>query len=197
MELLKQLERYRPFNKQESRDREELLRRLRGGEELYSRENTAAHLTASAWVVSPDRCQVLMAHHNLYNSWAWLGGHADGERDLLAVALKEAQEESGLSRLRPVSPDIFSIEILPVAGHEKRGRYLSSHLHLNITYLLEADPAELLRCKPDANSRVAWFTPQEAVAAYTEVWFQERIYSKLNEKLKQFQKSESSIKDIP
>ena len=190
MELLKQLERYRPWNVQEARDLEELLRRLRGGEELYSRENPTAHLTASAWVVSPDRSQVLMAYHNLYASWAWLGGHADGERDLLAVALKEVREESGLSAVRPVSPDIFSIEILPVAGHEKKGRYLSSHLHLNITYLLEADPAEPLRYKPDENSSVGWFTPEKAVAASTEVWFQERIYSKLNEKLKQYQKSE-------
>ena len=70
-----------------------------------------------------------------------------------------------------------------MAGHEKNGQYVPSHLHLNITYLLEADPAEPLRCKPDENSRVAWFTPEEAVAASTEVWFRERIYRKLNEKL--------------
>ena len=183
MDLLSALYSYRPWNPQEARDTTELLRRLEAGEDLFHRENTAAHLTASAWVVSPDRTRVLMAYHNLYDSWAWLGGHADGERDLLAVALREVREESGLAAVRPVSPDIYSLEILTVDGHEKRGVYVSSHLHLNVTFLLEADPAEPVRCKPDENSRVGWFTPEEAVAASSEPWFRQRIYRKLNEKL--------------
>ena len=83
MDLLRELAVYRPWNEQEERDCAELLRRLHSGEELYSRDNAAAHLTVSAWVVSPDRSQVLMAYHKLYDSWAWLGGHADGDRDLL------------------------------------------------------------------------------------------------------------------
>lgn len=182
MDLFNQLEAYCPWNEQEAADRREMQRLLRQDDDLYSRAGTA-HFTASAWVVSPDRTQVLMAYHNLYDSWAWLGGHADGQRDLLAAAIREVREESGLTHVRPVSPDIYSIEILPVAGHEKGGRYVPSHLHLNVTYLLEADPAEPLRCKPDENSRLAWFTPEEAVAASTEVWFRDRIYRKLNEKL--------------
>ena len=189
MDILNQLERYQPWNAQEEQDRQELLRLARQGGDLYTR-GSAAHFTASAWVVSPDRRQVLMAYHNLYDSWAWLGGHADGQRDLLAAAIREVQEESGLTHVRAVSPDIYSLEILPVAGHEKQGRYVSSHLHLNITYLLEADPADPLRSKPDENSRVAWFTPEEAVAASSETWFRERIYTKLNEKLNLWKKSE-------
>ena len=123
MELLRQqLIAYRPWNEQEERDREELLRRLDSHEDLYTRANTAAHFTASAWVVSPDRKQVLMAYHRLYDSWAWLGGHADGDRDLLAVALREVREESGLTEVRPVSEDLYSLEILTVDGHEKHGR---------------------------------------------------------------------------
>lgn len=183
MDLLTELGQYVPWNDQEARDREELLRRLREGEPLYTRENRAAHLTASAWVVSPDRCRTLLAYHNLYDSWAWLGGHADGERDLLSVALREVREESGLAHVRPISEHIYSLEILTVDGHEKKGRYVSSHLHLNVTYLLEADPAEPVRCKPDENSRVAWFPLEEAVAASSEPWFRQRIYSKLNAKL--------------
>ena len=71
MELLRQqLIAYRPWNEQEERDREELLRRLDSHEDLYTRDNAAAHFTASAWVVSPDRKQVLMAYHRLYDSWA-------------------------------------------------------------------------------------------------------------------------------
>ena len=65
MELLEQITAYRPWNEQEEQDRKELLRRLQSGEELYTRDNASAHLTASAWVVSPDRRQVLRAWHNL------------------------------------------------------------------------------------------------------------------------------------
>ncbi len=183
MDLISQLQIFHPWNEQEEHDRNELLRRLKSGEELYSRENASAHLTASAWIISPDVRQVLLAYHNLYDSWAWLGGHADGERDLLSVALKEAREESGLNVIRPVSSDIYSLEILTVDGHEKRGRYVSSHLHLNVTFLLEADPDAPVRCKPDENSRVGWFDIDKAAAASSEPWFRERIYSKLNAKL--------------
>ena len=186
MTLAEALEQYRPWNEQEERDRAELLRRLQSGEDLYTRNNAAGHLTASAWVVSPDRRQVLMAHHNLYNAWSWLGGHADGDWDLLAVALREVREESGLETVRPVSPDIYSLEILTVDGHEKRGIYVSSHLHLNVTYLLEADPAAPVRRKPDENSAVAWFGLEDAVAASSEPWMRERIYQKLNHKLALF-----------
>ena len=183
MALLEELKQYRPWNEQEARDREELLRRLESGEPLYHRE-PAAHLTASAWVVSPDRTRVLMAYHNLYDSWAWLGGHADGERDLLAVALRETREESGLEAVRPVSERVYSVEILTVDGHEKRGEYVSSHLHMNVTFLLEANPSAPIRSKPDENSRVAWFTLDGAVAASSESWMRDRIYRKLNEKLR-------------
>ena len=183
MDLLSVLYSYRPWNPQEARDTTELLRRLEAGEDLFHRENTAAHLTASAWVVSPDRTRVLMAYHNLYDSWAWLGGHADGERNLLAVALREVREESGVSAV-PVCDQLFSVEILPLSGHEKRGEYVSSHLHMNVTFLLEANPSAPIRSKPDENSRVAWFTLDGAVAASSESWMRDRIYRKLNEKLR-------------
>ena len=185
MDLKRQLLAFRPWNEQEERDRDALLRLLERGEAPLGRE-APAHLTASAWVVSPDRKQVLLAYHNLYNSWAWLGGHADGDQDLLSAALREVREESGLEEVRPVSRDLYSLEILTVDGHEKRGRYVSSHLHLNVTFLLEADPAAPIRCKPDENSRVGWFGLVEAVAASAEPWFREHVYSKLNAKLAGF-----------
>ena len=183
MELLQKIAQYQPWNRQEKQDKEELLRYMQQGEDLFPRENTQAHWTASAWVVDPGRTKVLMAYHKLYDSWAWLGGHADGEQDLLAVAVREVREESGLRTVRPVTEEIYSLEILPVSGHEKKGRYVPAHLHLNLTFLLEADPAEPLRVKPDENSAVAWFSPEEAVAASSEVWIREQIYAKLNEKL--------------
>ena len=186
MELLQILERYAPFNEQEVRDRAVLMGLLRTGQNLWTRENEAAHLTASAWVVNGDRERVLMAHHNIYDSWSWLGGHADGERDLLAVALREVGEESGVIHVRPLSEEIFSLEILTVDGHEKRGKYVPSHLHLNLTYLLEAREGDALSMKADENSGVAWFGLEEAVKASTEPWFKERVYGKLNEKLRRW-----------
>jgi 8-oxo-dGTP pyrophosphatase MutT (NUDIX family) len=120
-----------------------------------------------------------MAYHNIYQSWSWLGGHADGERDLRVVALREVREESGLTSAKIARPEMLSAEVLCVDGHEKRGAYVSSHLHLNVTYLVEADPREVPRIKPDENSQVGWFSPEEALARSTEPWFVERIYSKL------------------
>lgn len=182
--LIEELENYRPFNEQEQRDRELILGCLRTQPDVFTRENRLAHMTASAWVVNQKRDKVLMAYHNIYDSWSWLGGHADGEEDLLGVALREVQEESGLRRGRPVSEQIFSLEALTVDGHRKRGAYVSSHLHLNVTYLVEAEEEETVRMKPDENSGVAWFGLEEAVAASSEPWFREHIYKKLNEKLK-------------
>ena len=164
MELVDALNRFRPCNEQEETDKNQILSLLSGGQDLYTRDNPVAHLTASSWVVSPDRKQVLLIYHNLYRSWAWMGGHADGERDLCRVALRETREESGLQDLTLVSPDIFSLESLTVDGHEKRGKFVSSHLHLNVTYLLEADPRQPIRVKPDENSGVAWFPVEEGNA---------------------------------
>ena len=175
---------YRPWNAQEEKDRGLILHALRTNEDIFTRQNTMAHMTASAWVVNPERDRMLMAWHNIYHSWSWLGGHADGETDLLAVALREVREESGIQRVRPVLTAPFSLESLTVDGHEKRGQYESSHLHLNVTYLLEADDSQRTASKPDENSAVGWFPLEEAVAASSEEWFRERIYSKLNEKLK-------------
>ncbi len=186
-QLLRQLAAYEPYNEQEAADKTLILECLNAHEDIFSRENRLAHMTASAWVVNRARTKVLMAYHNIYHSWSWLGGHADGDADLLAVALREVSEESGLAaqhvRAADAAGGIFSLEVLTVDGHEKRGAYVPSHLHLNVTYLVEADEEELLYIKEDENSGVAWFTPEEALAASTEPWFVERIYRKLNEKV--------------
>ncbi|MBR5516878.1 MAG: NUDIX hydrolase [Firmicutes bacterium] len=181
--MIKKIENYIPFNEQEENDKQEILRRLNSGERLLGRDNLSAHFTASAWVVNKQRDKVLMAYHNLYDSWAWLGGHVDGEEDLLKVAIKEVQEESGLSYVMPVTEDIFSLEILAVDGHFKKGKYVPSHLHLNATFLVEADETAELRHKPDENSSVGWFSLDDAIEASKEEWFKEHIYNKLNAKL--------------
>ena len=181
--LIRQIENYPPFNEQEERDKALILGWIRNNENAFSRENAVAHITASAWVVNKDRSKVLMVYHNIYNSWSWLGGHADGETDLLSVAIREVKEEAGISNVRPVSEEIFSLESLTVDGHVKKENYVSSHLHLNITYLLEADSEEQVSVKADENSGVMWFSLEDALEKSTEPWFVEYIYSKLIKKM--------------
>lgn len=183
--LKKEIEGYVPFNEQEKEDRKEILRYISGSDDVLTRDNRNAHITVSGWVVDKDRKKVLMAYHNIYNSWAWLGGHADGNANLKDVVLKEIAEESGLTDVMFVSEDIFSLEILTVSGHEKRGRYVPSHLHLNFTYLLEADLGSPIRIKEDENSMIGWLDVEEIAEKSTEVWFVERIYSKLEKKVEQ------------
>ena len=170
MDILTQIENYRPYNEQETRDKSVMLDCLNAFADIFTRDNALCHMTASAWVVNESFDRVLMAYHNLYDSWSWLGGHADGEEDLLAVALREVREESGVQNVRPASEDIFSLEVLTVDGHQKRGKYVSSHLHLNVTYLAVADPAEHVRIKADENSGVKWAKLDEAVALSSEPW---------------------------
>ncbi len=183
MTFYEQLQNYKPFNEQEEKDKEAMLSFLNHSENVFTRDNTIAHFSASSWLVNKDRTKVIMVYHNLYDSWAWTGGHADGDEDLLRVAVKEAEEETGLKMVTAVKPDIFSIEILTVNGHIKRDSYVSSHLHINVTYLLEADEGQDLSVKPDENSGVRWFTLEEAIAACSEPWMKQ-IYRKLNEKLR-------------
>ena len=176
---------FEPFNEQEAADKQVILQALDNNPDCFER-SAQAHMACSIWVVNPTMSQTLLVYHNIYDSWSWIGGHADGERDLEAVALRELQEETGVgnARIVPIGPgNIYSLEVLTVDGHEKHGSYVSSHLHLNITYLAIADPAEHTRIKPDENSGVRWVPIEDAIRLSTEPWIRERIYRKLIDKL--------------
>ena len=183
MNILEEITNYEPYNIQEEKDKKIILDFLERYDDAFYRSNLLAHMTASAWVVNKDRTRVLMAYHKIYDSWAWLGGHCDGDEDTLGVAIKEVKEESGIKNVKPVSENIFSLEVLSVDSHYKRGEYVPTHLHLNVTYLLEADDSEKVRVKEDENSGVAWFDRDEAIEKSNEKWFRENIYTKLNRKL--------------
>lgn len=185
MDIKQALTEYLPCCEQEQTDRAILLQALECFDDIFTRQNQLAHFTASCWIVNPKRTKVLMAYHNLYRSWAWTGGHADGERDLCAVALREAREETGLTEICALSSEIFSLEVLTVEGHRKRGKYVAPHLHFNVTYLLCADDTAPLCCKPDENSAVQWFSFSDAIEASCEPYLQ-KIYEKLNEKVQKF-----------
>ena len=240
MALYQDIASYHPFNEQEAADRHVMLRALKTNRFCFDRKSQA-HFTCSAWVVNPEKTQTIMVFHNIYNSWSWIGGHADGCSDLAAVALRELREETGVEHARIVSPwecvdrpsrrpnadkkakastneisnetasankipnetasankipnevvnasapsptsPLFSLEVLTVDGHEKNNRYISSHLHLNVTYLVEVDPSEALRIKPDENSGVKWVSLDQVLNMSDEPWIRERIYAKLLAKL--------------
>lgn len=172
---------YQPVNEQEHVDRELILGRLAHDPHVADR-SSLAHLTTSAWTVDAAGERVLLCYHNIYDSWSWVGGHADGELDLVAVAARELAEETGVTRARLVDAGaggIASLEVLTVDGHVKRGHYVGSHLHLNVTYLFVADPSLALRKKPDENSGVRWVALDEVFALSSEPWMCERVYEKL------------------
>lgn len=179
MKLADAIKHYEPVNEQEVRDKEVMLAFMEKNPDCFSRENLIAHFTVSTWTVNKERTKTLMVYHNLYDSWSWVGGHADGCENLASVAMRELEEETGVKNAKLVSEDIYSLEILTVEGHVKKGAYVPSHLHLNVTYLTEADEAEILVIKEDENKGVKWFTYQDALKASTEPWMVENIYKKL------------------
>lgn len=170
---------YAPQSEQEATDQRIILEYIdQYPDTVLTRENEYAHITSSGFVVNADASKVLMAHHNIYRVWAWTGGHADGDGDLLAVALREAAEETGAAHIRPLGEGIASLDILPVWGHMKRGRYVAAHQHLNVTYLLLADEGGPLAVREGENTRVGWL-PADRLLEYTNEWEMDGVYTKL------------------
>lgn len=174
MNYIEELKQYHPRSEQEAADREMILRYIEAfPDTILTRENGFAHMTGSSMIFNRERDKVLMIYHNIYRSWSWTGGHADGEEDMLLVAEKEAKEETGVETLRVLGKKaedgfLSAVDVLPVWGHVKRGRYVTSHLHLNLSYLFEAEEKEILHIKEDENSQVAWLPVSELRAKVTE-----------------------------
>lgn len=156
--MLKELiQAYQPFNEQEAFDKKAILAFIDRNPDYLLRSNLIAHFTVSTIVVNPSMDKVLFAHHNIYKSWGWLGGHNDGDEDMLRVAMKETEEETGLKKIRPYSKEIFMLDTIYVPNHIKHGKHVSDHLHLNATYLVIADENEKPIVNVEENSGVQWF----------------------------------------
>lgn len=182
LDLKEKIEKFIPYNEQEKNDKSLMLEYINIFNDVLTRNNRMCHFTASNWIVNKDKTKVLMIYHNIYKSWAWTGGHADGDSDLLRVALKEAHEETGLKNLKVLNEKFLGIQILTVDSHIKKEKFVPSHLHLDCCFLLEADEKEALKIKEDENSGVKWIDIDEATKITNEEKMKP-IYRKLNEKI--------------
>jgi len=125
------------------------------------------HLTGSAWIVDAERRKTLLTHHRKLDKWLQLGGHADGDPDLLAVALREAAEESGLSKLTPISTNIFDVDRHWIPERQAD----PGHYHYDLRFAIEADPAEPLTVTNESKdlawveiAKVTVLNPEESMA---------------------------------
>lgn len=183
MNWIEAIKNYVPCCRQEESDKEAIFKFLDKFDDVLTRDNKLAHMTSSAFVVNKKRNKVLMVHHNIYNTWSWTGGHADGEENLLKTSLKELNEETGIKNFRVLNENMVSLDILPVFGHIKNGEFISPHLHFNAAYLVEADENEQLTSKPDENSGAMWIDVDEIFIRSNEEHMK-KVYCKILSKLK-------------
>ena len=154
--LRQQIESYIPHTTDELQAKTEILKQWDYlGDAIFERPD-GGHFTASSIILNPDRTHMLMVYHNIYQSLAWTGGHADGAKDLLQKALEEAKEETGIQQVMPLTTAILSVDVLPVKAHTKRGKDIAAHQHYNIAYGFIASDKQPLAIKPDENSQVCW-----------------------------------------
>ena len=185
MQELKELfENYIPYNQQEQADRQLILQAFSSFLNLLTRENPIIHLCASPWIMSKDRKQVLLVYHRIYDSWGWSGGHCDGDANLWQVAQREGKEETGIEALQLADPTPLAIDVLRVPRHWKNDRFVSAHLHINVTYLFYGDPLAPLSHKEDEVKGAKWF-PAAQIAKIVKEQEMLPVYEKLNNKASQ------------
>lgn len=138
----------------------------------YQRNHLPGHITGSAWIIDAQRRQTLLVHHAKLGKWVQPGGHADGDENILAVALREAREETGLGRLSVVA-GFFDIDIHPIPARPE----MPGHDHYDVRFLLEADPTEPVIVSEESFA-VQWIEISEL-----EKFTRERSVLRMREKL--------------
>ena len=181
MNLKEKIENYIPYDEQEERDKEQYLNFIDKFDDVLTRNNVFGHFSASAFIVNKERTKMLVVYHIINDGWIYPGGHADGEENLLFVAVREVEEETGL-KAKVLNEEIYSIQSAPVKGHIKKGKYVSAHLHLDVVYLMEADDKIPLVYRDDESKGVKWVSFEEATDE-TMCDFIRPIHKKLIKKL--------------
>jgi len=185
MSLIEEVEAYNPYDELEAAEKAGFLQFLHAfGDNVYSRDNKVGHLTPSCWIINSDRTKALMINHKLRNTWSWLGGHADGDSDLLKVAIKEAREESGLKNIKVLTDKFFDISVLPASNHIKNNRYVSSHIHYCPTFLFEADEHEPLLVNENETYGITWIEVDKIIDLVPDS-VDKMLYGRLIKKVKE------------
>lgn len=179
---IEMLKKYIPYNEQEAVDKAFFIE-CEEKNQILTRDNKLCHLCSSGFVINPTHDKVLCIFHNIYKSWGWVGGHADGDDDMLYVAMKEIGEETSLKEFRPLSTQPISIDSLSVQAHYRKGKYVNAHVHLSFAYLFEADENQTIHILEDENSNIGWLTFDELLEKCTEDHMKP-LYKKIIERIK-------------
>lgn len=145
-DLLDMLRRHQPLDTGEAESLVRIEAFVRSHSDCFQRSLQIGHITGSAWIVNSEGTHALFTHHRKLGMWLQLGGHADGNSDVLAVALSEAREESGIDRIIPVSKDIFDVDVHAIPARHGE----AAHDHYDIRFLLTTSGDEELRISDES-----------------------------------------------
>lgn len=170
--LLEQLQHYFPCAAEEVAAKKRMIAFIEEHKDCFERSLAIGHMTASAWLLNNDKTTALLMHHAKLNKWLQLGGHCDGNEDVLAVAIKEAQEESGIQHIVPVSSDIFDIDIhrISATSHEPE------HDHYDVRFLLQVTSDEKI-VQNRESKELRWISKERATLPTDELSVV-RLYNK-------------------
>ncbi len=150
--LINLLNQYKPLFSSEKKSKEQMLDWLDKHADCFSRTCLEGHFTASAFIVNYNINRVLLMHHAKLNIWLQPGGHCDGEWNLLGVAKREAQEETGISEIHSLSDAIFDIDVHPIGARKNE----PAHTHFDVRFLFRAND-DLPLIKNNESLELGWF----------------------------------------
>lgn len=156
MNLLELLNAYKVINKEEESQVNEIINFINTHPNCFHRTEKVGHITGSAWIVDPTFSYSLLTHHKKLNMWYQLGGHSDGEKNTLNVALREAEEESGIQNIKSYSNEIFAIDIQKMPEYKDE----PEHIHYDIVFLFIADMKEKLVLSTESKD-LSWVKLEE------------------------------------
>jgi len=166
------LKEYNPLYSDEKVYKNQMLTFIEHHPNCFERSLEIGHLTASCWLLNKDNSAALLLHHKKLQKWFQLGGHADGNHDLLAVAIKEAQEESGILNIVPIFNDIFDIDIHMIPANSKE----KAHYHYDVRFLLQVVSDESVVQNHESNE-LRWISKNKQDLP-TQDWSVVRMFEK-------------------
>ncbi len=148
------LENYQAKNESKQKIKNKFIDFVKSNNDCFSRDNSHGHVTASAWLINNQK-EVLLTHHKKLNKWLQLGGHCDGDPDVIGVAIKEAIEESGITDVVLKEGSIFDIDIHEIPENKKD----IAHLHYDVRFLLYTTTKDYTVSNESNNLK--WFTKKQ------------------------------------